>query len=59
MFYTRKETIEKLNVTPPALYLFIERGLLTKYKQGNGAVFFDKNQVDELVEKRKTIKAVN
>lgn len=61
MFYTRKETLDILEVTPTALYDFIRKGLLTKYKQPKGkggAAFFKKEQVDSLVAARNEIKAV-
>lgn len=58
MFYTRSEVLEKLQITPPTLYAFIKKGLLTKYRMAKGRVFFDVAQVDSLAKDRSKIKAV-
>lgn len=58
MFYTRSEVLEKLQITPPTLYAFIKKGLLTKYRMAKGRVFFDVAQVDALAKDRNEIKAV-
>lgn len=55
MYYNRAETMEMLKITPPTLYLWIKEGRLIKHKRDDGRVYFKKDEVNSLMEKRKSI----
>lgn len=46
---TFEQAVEMLRVTRQTIYNYIEKGLLTPHKAFNNRVYFDLDQVNELI----------